>query len=432
MDFDDMLVYTYELLRERADILEGWRKRYRYILIDEFQDINQIQYDIVRLLAAPANNLFAVGDDDQSIYRFRGARPEIMLRFQKDYPGGRMILLAENFRSTGYIIKGAGKVIAHNRDRYPKQIRGVKGPGERIEIHGFVSQPQEYTFLAKTILDYVKEGYTYEDIAVLVRTNTGAGMPVEKLMEFNIPFRMRDTLPCVYDHWIAKDLFAYIRIAMGSRERKDFLTIINRPKRYIGGESLEPAQISFGHLRDCYRDKDWMLERIDRLEYDISMLGRMSPYAAIHFIRCGIGYDEYLTEYARYRRIKEEELFEVLNELQEGAKEFSTFSSWFAHIQEYQEALKQQAARQRQEEEGVTLATLHGAKGLEFPIVFLLDAQEGNMPHQKAVLDADLQEERRLFYVGMTRAKERLHIYYAKERYGKKLTVSRFVEEIKT
>lgn len=432
LDFDDMLVYTYELLRERKDILEGWRRRYRYILIDEFQDINQIQYDIVRMLAAPADNLFAVGDDDQSIYRFRGARPEIMLRFQKDYPKGRMILLAENFRSTGCIIKGAGKVISHNKDRYPKQIRGVKGVGERIEIHGFVSQPQEYGFLSKAILNYVEEGYTYEDIAVLVRTNTGAGMPVEKLMEFNIPFRMRDALPCIYDHWIAKDLLAYIRIAMGSRERKDFLTIINRPKRYIGRESLEPTKISFTHLKDYYREKDWMLERIERLEYDISMLGKMSPYAAIHFIRCGIGYDEYLKEYAQYRRIKPEELFEVINELQEAARGFSTFSAWFTHIQEYQEALKQQAARQKQEEEGVTLATLHGAKGLEFPIVFLLDAQEGNMPHHKAVLDADLQEERRLFYVGMTRAKERLHIYYAKERYGKKLTVSRFVEEIKT
>ena len=431
LDFDDMLVYTYELLRERKDILRGWRERFRYILIDEFQDINQLQYEIIKMLAAPGNNLFVVGDDDQSIYRFRGARPEIMLHFPEDYKDSQTILLEENFRSTEYIIKGAGKVIARNTARFPKQIHGVKGPGEKIELHGFVNQNQESVYLARAVQGYVNSGYTYGDIAVLVRTNTGARLLVERFMEYGIPFCMRDAMPNLYDHWIARDLFAYLHIAMGGRERKDFLQIANRPKRYIGRESLDSMQISFENLRCYYSDKDWMLERIDRLEYDIRMLGKMAPYAAINYIRHGIGYEQYLIEYSQYRRIKPEELLEVLNELQEAARGFSSFEAWFTHIEEYKAALKEQAAKQKKAENAVTFTTLHSAKGLEFPIVFLADVHEGNMPHQKAVLDADLQEERRLFYVGMTRAKERLHIYYAKERYGKKLTVSRFVDELK-
>ena len=431
LDFDDMLVYTYELLKERQDILAGWQKRYQYILIDEFQDINQIQYDIIRMLAAPEQHLFIVGDDDQSIYRFRGARPELMLNFKKDYPEARMIVLEENYRSTETIIEGAARVIAHNTMRYEKAIKGVKGYGERIELHGFVNHVQENSYLVKKIQDYQKSGYRYEDMAVLFRTNTGARLLVEKFMEYNIPFRMREAMPNLYEHWIARNIISYIRIALGSRERREFLQIINRPKRYIGRECLEEMEISFEHLRNCYEEKQWMLERIDKLEEELYLLKKMTPYAAINFIRHGIGYDGYLAEYAEYRRIKAEELYEILNELQEAARGFSTFERWFAHMEEYRKALKEQAREQQQEKHAVTFATLHSAKGLEFKIVFMVDANEGNMPHRKAVLDVDMQEERRMFYVGMTRAKERLHIYYPKERYGKTLVPSRFTEELR-
>ena len=183
LDFDDMLVYCHELLSERPDILAGWQKRFRYILIDEFQDINQIQYEIVRMLARPENNLFIVGDDDQSIYRFRGARPEIMLNFRKDYPDAKIILLEENFRSVENIIRAAGKVIACNEDRYQKTIHGVREAGERIVIHGFAGPGQENLYLIKKIQDYIREGYRWKDIAVLFRTNTAGRLAVEKFME---------------------------------------------------------------------------------------------------------------------------------------------------------------------------------------------------------------------------------------------------------
>ena len=174
-----------------------------------------------------------------------------------------------------------------------------------------------------------------------------------------------------------------------------------------------------------------MTERIDKLEYDLRLIKNMTPYAAINFIRHGIGYEEYLTEYARYRRMKPEELFDVLNELQETAKNFRTFDAWFQHMEEYAETLRLQSKEEQQEKQAVIFTTLHSAKGLEFPIVFLVDVNEGNMPHRKAILDVDIQEERRMFYVGMTRAREHLHIYYAKEKYGKALHPSRFLEELK-
>lgn len=430
LDFDDMLVYCYQLLKEREDIRAGWQRRFPYILIDEFQDINQIQYDTIRLLAEPGNNLFIVGDDDQSIYHFRGARPEIMLNFKKDYPDAGEIMLEENFRSVEHIISASSRVIRHNKNRYDKKIHGVREPGDKVSVHGCLNPPQESLFVLKKVQEYLQAGYRYQDIALLFRTNTGARPMVEKFMEYNLPFRMRDTMPSLYDHWIAKDIISYMHLAMGSRERKEFLRIINKPKRYVSRECLDNPQISFEMLKSFYQDKDWMVERIDRLEYDIEWLGKMAPFAAINFIRKGIGYEDYLEEYAQYRRMKVEDLYEVLDELQESARAYSAFQAWFDHMEEYNQALAEQSVREKGEEDAATFTTLHSAKGLEFPIVFLIDANEDIMPHKKAVLDVDIQEERRMFYVGMTRAKDHLHILHVKEQHGKKMQPSRFIGEL--
>ena len=246
LDFDDMLVCTYELLKARPDICRGWQKRFRYILIDEFQDINAIQYETVKLLAHPGNNLFIVGDDDQSIYRFRGAKPEIMLNFQKDFPKAVMIQLAENYRSTECIIKGAGRVIAHNTNRFQKSTHGIRGNGEKITISFFQNQAMEALAVVKKVQDMLRDGREPQEIAVLFRTNTGARIYLEKFMEYNLPFRMRDGLPNIYEHWIANDLFTYIRIANGNRSRKDFLQIINRPNRYISRDYLDSQTVYTG------------------------------------------------------------------------------------------------------------------------------------------------------------------------------------------
>ena len=429
IDFDDMMVLCLELFTERKDILSAWQKRYRYILIDEFQDINRLQYEIVRMLALPENNLFIVGDDDQSIYRFRGARPEIMLGFERDYPDAGRVLLDVNYRSTEEIVQPALRLIQENEKRFSKEIRTTGRHGKAILTKLWQDPGEENLAIAREIQIYLQSGVKPGDIAVLYRTNAGPRFLMEKLMEYNLPFRTRDTVPNLYEHWIARNILTYIRIAQGSRSREEILQIINRPKRYISRDSMPDETVSFEKMKRFYVDKDWIAERIESLEGDLRAIARMSPLAAVNYIRQGMGYDEYLIEYASFRRMKSEELLETADELKESAANFKTFEEWFAHIEAYREELLRQAAQRRTETDAVTLATMHSAKGLEFPIVYILDANEGVTPHSRAMLDEDMEEERRLFYVAMTRAKTRLHVYAVRERYHKKTEVSRFVWE---
>lgn len=429
IDFDDMMVLCLELFTERKDILSAWQRRYRYILIDEFQDINRLQYEIVRMLAKPEDNLFIVGDDDQSIYRFRGAKPEIMLGFERDYPGAGRILLDVNYRSTEEIVAPALRLIGENQKRFSKAIHTTGRHGKNVITKLWQDPGEENLAIAREIQLYLQSGVRPGDIAVLYRTNADPRFLMEKLMEYNLPFRTRDTVPNLYEHWISRNILTYIRIAMGSRAREDILQVINRPKRYISRDAMPDETVSFEKMKAFYVDKDWIAERIESLEGDLRAIARMSPLAAVNYIRQGMGYDEYLIEYAAFRRMRPEELLETADELKESAAGFKTFDEWFAHIEAYKEELLRQAAQRRTETDAITLATMHSAKGLEFPIVYILDANEGITPHSRAMLDEDMEEERRLFYVAMTRAKTRLHVYAVRERYHKKAEVSRFVWE---
>ena len=429
IDFDDMMVLCLELFTERKDILSAWQRRYRYILIDEFQDINRLQYEIVRMLAKPEDNLFIVGDDDQSIYRFRGAKPEIMLGFERDYPGAGRILLDVNYRSTEEIVAPALRLIGENQKRFSKAIHTTGRHGKNVITKLWQDPGEENLAIAREIQLYLQSGVRPGDIAVLYRTNAGPRFLMEKLMEYNLPFRTRDTVPNLYEHWISRNILTYIRIAMGSRAREDILQVINRPKRYISREAMPDETVSFEKMKAFYAEKDWIAERIESLEGDLRAIARMSPLAAVNYIRQGMGYDEYLIEYAAFRRMRPEELLETADELKESAAGFKTFDEWFAHIEAYKEELLRQAAQRRTETDAITLATMHSTKGLEFPIVYILDANEGITPHSRAMLDEDMEEERRLFYVAMTRAKTRLHVYAVRERYHKKAEVSRFVWE---
>ena len=429
IDFDDMMVLCLELFTERKDILSAWQRRYRYILIDEFQDINRLQYEIVRMLAKPEDNLFIVGDDDQSIYRFRGAKPEIMLGFERDYPGAGRILLDVNYRSTEEIVAPALRLIGENQKRFSKTIHTTGRHGKNVITKLWQDPGEENLAIAREIQLYLQSGVRPGDIAVLYRTNAGPRFLMEKLMEYNLPFRTRDTVPNLYEHWISRNILTYIRIAMGSRAREDILQVINRPKRYISRDAMPDETVSFEKMKAFYAEKDWIAERIESLEGDLRAIARMSPLAAVNYIRQGMGYDEYLIEYAAFRRMRPEELLETADELKESAAGFKTFDEWFAHIEAYKEELLRQAAQRRTETDAITLATMHSAKGLEFPIVYILDANEGITPHSRAMLDEDMEEERRLFYVAMTRAKTRLHVYAVRERYHKKADVSRFVWE---
>lgn len=429
IDFDDIMDKCFELLTKRKDILQKWQKKFQYILIDEFQDISPIQYEIVRMLALPENNLFIVGDDDQSIYRFRGASPEIMLGFPKDYPDAKQVTLNRNYRCTPQILTCAQKLICHNEKRFPKELTAVRQAGDPVVCQTFGNPREETDYMVREIRSLAEKGIPWNQMAVLVRTNQGCRTAVEQMMAYQIPFAIGDTPPCLYDHWIAQDLFAYFRLAAGSRARSDFLRIYNRPNRYISRDALMDKQISFEYLYDYYEDKDWMCDRIEQLETDLRVISRLSPYGALQYIRNTVGYEEYLRDYALGRKIKVEELLQVYDELSESARSYKTLEEWEKHILEYRESLQQQKQRETNPD-SVMISTLHASKGMEYDVVFILDINEGVIPYQKAVLDADLEEERRMFYVGMTRARKKLYLYNVRERYEKKMLPSRFLGEI--
>ena len=430
IDFDDMLVMCHELFTERKDILAAWQKKFKYILVDEFQDINLLQYQVVRMLALPENNLFIVGDDDQSIYRFRGAKPEIMLGFEKDFPGTKRVLLGTNYRSTKEIVETSLRLIEHNKVRFEKKLEPFRGSGRPVDFRVFDNPGHEMDTVAQSIRAYHDAGYQWSEIAVLFRTGANSGLMAERLMGYNIPFKLRDVIPNLYSHWIAKDLFAYMEIAAGSRKRSDFYRIMNRPNRYFSRDAFDTPIVSFDRLKSFYQDRDWMEERICDLEADLRAMAPLKPVAAVNYIRKAIGYDDYLRSYAEFRRMKPEELFETADKLAESAAEFASFVEWKEHAARYEEELKKQNQEEREEtKDRVTLSTMHSAKGLEYPVVFVVDANEGIVPHHKAGLPADIEEERRLFYVALTRAKDRLHVAAVKERYHRKTDVSWFVEE---
>lgn len=430
IDFDDMLVLCYELFQKRPDILQMWQKKFQYILIDEFQDINQVQYDVIRMLALPENNLFIVGDDDQSIYRFRGARPEIMLGFSKDYPNAKSIILDVNYRSTKAVVSAARRVIERNKNRYQKEIITVNEQGDNVHIQEVRHPVEESHYVREQIAKAVAAGTEPSQIAVLYRTNTESRALVETFMEYHIPFQMKEHLPNLYEHFIGRDFQSYMRMALGGRDRGDFLMIMNRPNRYIGRDSVDRGEISFENLRKYYMEKDWMVDRIDQLEVDLKVIRRMTPYAAIQYIRKSVGYDLFLNEYAIKRKMKLEDLQELIREMEERAKEFKTIEEWFDHIEKYTEELRMQAVTRTVNRNAVSLMTFHAAKGLEYDTVFIIGANEDVTPYKKAELPEEMEEERRMFYVAMTRAKKHLTISYVREKNGKAMEQSRFLGEL--
>ena len=430
IDFDDMLVLCYELFRSRPDVLAQWQKKFRYVLIDEFQDINRIQYDVIRMLAQPENNLFVVGDDDQAIYGFRGADSELMLGFGKDFPDAKQILLGMNYRSTANIVQNSLKLIENNVERYSKKLEANREGGSCLHIQEVKDPVEEAEYVLEEIQKCKENGIKEEEIAILFRVHTDARAVVEAMVERKIPFQMKEHLPNIYEHFIAKDIMAYFRLATGKRRRQDFLQVMNRPKRYLGRDSVSGSQVSFEDMRKFYCDKDWMIDRIDQFEWDVKMLMKMAPYAAIQYIRKRIGYDDFLKEYAFTHQINRSDLNEVLAEIEEAAKAFSSVEECFAHVEEYTETLKAKEKERNRPRPGVRLMTIHASKGLEFKQVFLIAANEGRIPYQKAKTDKEIEEERRLFYVAMTRAKDFLKICYVKIKNGKEVTPSRFVDEL--
>ena len=436
LDFDDMVVYTYQLLKEREDIRRRWQAQFRYLLIDEFQDINRLQYETVCMLAEPENNLFIVGDDDQSIYGFRAAYPGIMLSFPKRFPDTKQIVLGVNYRCSDEIMKAAERLIGKNNERYEKHIVANKGKEQPVHMKKCENLPDEAEKIVAQIQMYQKEGIAYQEMAVLFRTNMQMRLLAGKLMEHGVPFTMRENLPNLFDTWMAKDIMCYLQLALGNRSREKFLKIANRPVRYLSRTAFTESEVSFDKLRAYYavKNQEWMEERIWNFEYDLKNLASLSPYAAIHFIRKGIGYDEFLKTYADERNVNADDWFDVLDEMQEMARDKKSIPEFLSFVENYGDTLEEirqeQKKQQVKEEPGVSLMTMHASKGLEFPVVFVPTLNEDIVPYRKAVQEGNLEEERRMLYVAMTRAKTYLHLSFVKERFHKEAEPSPFLYEI--
>ena len=423
LDFDDMLLRCLHLFEERPDILEIWQERCRFVLIDEYQDSSLIQCRLAQMLAAPQNNIMVVGDDDQSIYGFRGAAPERLRDFLQVYPNAKQYLLNINYRCPGAVVKAAGRLIGKNQDRLPKEILAAKSvmAAENVAITAeeYPSLLEENEAVIARIQAYCAAGVPYEDMAVLYRINRNPAQLLRLMETRGIPVQVKGTAGGPFHHWICQDFCAYLAAANGSTKRADWLRIISHPERYFSRSALGQEPVTLDSLFDYYSDDRRRIDTLDHLSYDMALLRKSSPYAGLSHLRRFMGYDDYLEE---NDKSGEGRLQEIAEQLQETADGCRTGLEWLAYV----EKMRQGANGGQQ---GVHFMTMHGAKGLEFPIVFIVDANEGMTPYKRADSPEGIEEERRLFYVAMTRAKEHLHISWTKERFHRPQSVSRFVSE---
>ena len=452
VDFDDMALKCEELFQKRPDILKQYQTRYRYLLIDEFQDIAPLQYRLVRRLSTPENNLFIVGDDDQSIYGFRGAKPGIMLHFPVDYPDAETVTLPINYRSTPQVVEAAGRLIVHNKNRFSKNSRAHNGEGREIMLEGYATSDRLESALIEHLWQEKNAG-NLSECAVINRTSGMFPLFAEKCRQAGIPCRFREKVKGIFESEIVNDLLAYLEFAqtpVKDRTRSRFFQFMNRPLRYISREAVN-ERADFGHLMRFYQGRPAMQGTVLRLQADLERIRTMPVFLAINYIRKAVGYDSYLlekTEAGDRRHVLEE-----ADLIQNSARGCRTLSQWRDIVEERRNtemtenrSVNKKAAEIGQAEEksesrpecGVTLITMHGSKGLEYDKVFIPNCNEGVTPHKKAKSEEEIEEERRMFYVAATRAKKELTLLYitgetdTKEEGGnrKPIQPSRFLKEL--
>ena len=440
IDYDDMIIMCYELLSKRADYRKAWQDKYKYILVDEFQDINKAQYDTIKLIAGKQANLFVVGDDDQSIYAFRGSKPDIMLGLSTEYRDIVQMYLNTNYRCSSEIVAGARSLIEYNKVRFAKDIRSCGMCSGRIKVCKMADIEEEALYLSKEVRELIADGIKPEEIAVISRTNIISNIYYTRLNSDGVACRTLTAVHNIYDSWLMQDIAAYMRLSQGMYDKENAVRIINKPSRYIK-RALITQPFNFEHLRKCYDGDESLIKIINDMQFDIKMLSHMSPYAAVNYILKGIGYEDYINEEIIRKRLNKEEVYAKLTEIKTLSRKYMDIKQWLKYIDEQAEKTEQEnksdkrQGNQKNSDEkdsagAVNIYTMHSCKGLEFKAVFIMDVCEGIIPYNKAVLDNEIEEERRLMYVAMTRAKEKLYLVYPIKRYGHDTAASRFISEI--
>lgn len=428
IDFDDMLTVTRQILQENTAIRGKWQSRFDRILVDEGQDMNPVQFQTIRLLAGREANLFVVGDDDQSIYRFRGADPGILLSFDHYYPECKRITLSNNYRSAPEIVSRASKLISHNGNRYEKEIVSKSLLRGLVRIYKASDPSEEATRIVRSI-EKKLVNCVDSSCAILFRTGSEAHPVILELTRRRIPFHMKENLHHVYAHPVTRDILSYLKIACGIAEPEAYLRVMNKPLRYLSRRSFDMSAFSWEKWAAFYRQQPWMQARVELLHRQMMRTAEMSPFAAINYIRHAVGYEECLDRH----NPDDQEDKEIADELQSLAAEYK--GRGYRPIQTFIGDMERKASELQQTKipdttEGVGLYTFHGAKGLEFDRVYILDANEMITPSRHAQDQDALEEERRMFYVAMTRAKSELYIYCIERRNNERLAPSRFLTEM--
>jgi len=444
LDFDDLIFYCVRLLREREDIREKWQERFHYILVDEFQDVNYAQYELIRILGDKYKNICIVGDDDQSIYGWRGADFRLLLQFEEDFPGAKVIKLERNYRSPQIILDAAWSVIKNNKMRKAKKLWTDREGGDKICFYEAESPPEEARFVALTIKEMVeKEKRSYGDFVVLYRVNAQSRAFEEMFMSFGIPYKIVGGLR-FFERKEIKDIVAYLRVIANPDDSFSLKRIIDVPPRKIGPVSLGKAEaLALEEEVSLYQALQILVEKqalptvslrnlskfIDIIEELRELALSLPPSRLIREVLERTGYGSYIDNGTLEGETRKENLQEFISFARE-FEEKNPSSDLFALLEKI--ALLTDIDTYEQTPDAVTLMTLHSAKGLEFPVVFIVGLEEGLLPHSRSLMsEMEIEEERRLLYVGMTRSKEKLFLSRSWNRsaYGGGKP-SRFLREI--
>lgn len=435
VDFDDLLRLPVLLFQEHPDVLEMYQDRFKYILIDEYQDTNEVQYKLSKLLAKKYKNIFIVGDPDQSIYMFRGANFRNILNFEKDYENAKVIPLEENYRSTKYILDAANSVIKNNKERKEKTLWSSVGEGTKTKYLRAYDGKHEIQLVLDEIKRLLDEGYKKNDIAVLYRTNAQSRVVEEMFLKMNMPYKVVGSY-YFYNRKEIKDLICYLRLILNNDDEISLRRVINVPKRGIGDATIakletEAKEQNTSIFQVISKGKEQLFKEL--ILHLTEESENLSLTELIDLILDETGMRE---EYEAEKTMESERRLEVLEEFKSITKSFEERTGSVSLADFLEEiSLIADITEHQEDEDVVTLMTMHSAKGLEFEVVFLVGMEDGIFPHQNSFCEeGGLEEERRLCYVGITRAKERLYITNAKRRmlYGKDVmnSPSRFIKEI--
>ncbi len=430
VDFAELLLRAHEVLRDNGELLQHYRRRFQHLLIDEFQDTNAIQYAWLRLLAGNDGVPFAVGDDDQSIYRWRGARVEHIHRFQKDFPGTHVIKLEQNYRSTATILNAANAVIANNHSRIGKNLWTEGSTGEAIKVYSAYNERDEADFVIGRLRDWIDQGNARADSAVLYRSNAQSRVLEEGLINARIPYRVYGGLR-FFERAEIKDALAYLRLISNRNDDSAFERIVNKPTRGIGARTVEMMRsvtranaCSLGRAAGAIASDDLNGRAANAVNAFMSLVERMARETkglslhdqVDHVIHLSTLLDFFKKDKGEKGETRVENLLELVSAAKsfepDPAEEMAPLDEFLSHA-----ALEAGEGQADAWEDCVQLMTMHSAKGLEFPLVFICGMEDGLFPHQRSIADPDgLEEERRLCYVGITRAKQTLYISYAEQR----------------